>query len=91
MIIRSQDGKITTDELKFEIIHKESWTPDIWDIKDFCGRLFGTYSTEEKAIKVLDMMCNFANKKYREEVMPEYCGVIGGIIFCMPSDEEVDA
>ena len=51
--------------------------------------LIGTYSTEEKAIKVLDMICAFATDKYYEKVVTEQCGCIGGVVFDMPQDSEV--
>lgn len=90
MIIRSQDKK---NIVNFNSI-------DTIDVRDKQVRYFanggvetmgllGTYSTEEKAIKVLDMICAFATDKYYEKVVTEQCGCIGGVVFDMPQDSEV--
>lgn len=50
----------------------------------------GEYSTEEKAIKVLDMICKFANCKHFERVVPDKCESIDGVVFQMPQDSEVE-
>lgn len=87
MIIRSQDKKsilnffnITdlsvnnTKESKYEII---ACFP--YSIMDDCGyNKIGTYSTEEKAINVLDM------------IQQEFCDYGENGAFNMPSDEEVE-
>ena len=57
MIIRSQDKKSTTTDLNLEI-HHESWDSKEWEIGNNAIGVIGTYSTEEKAIKVLDMITN---------------------------------
>lgn len=54
-----------------------------------CVGFLGIYSTEEKAIKVLDMICNFADEKHYEKIVTEKCGCIGGVVFNMPQDSEV--
>ena len=90
MIIRSQDKKIIVNFNSIDTI----------DVRDKQVRYFanggvetmgllGTYSTEEKAIKVLDMICAFATDKYYEKVVTEQCGCIGGVVFDMPQDSEV--
>lgn len=90
MIIRSQNKKAIRN---FNLISDLVISKDEkggWEIiacypyfaQSDCGfAVIGTYSTEEKAIKVLDMICNFADEK---------CGCIGGVVFDMPSDEEVE-
>lgn len=83
MIIRSQDKKRTTTDLN---LHIKKWNPEKKeriDIFNEKGCLLGTYSTEEKAIKVLDMICK-AYENYRGGNVYEYS------IFNMPSDEEVE-
>lgn len=63
MIIRSQDKKFLTDDLKFEIVTNKYY-PETDDgeveveskIYNSTGLCFGTYSTEEKTVKVLDMI-----------------------------------
>ena len=49
----------------------------------------GNYSSEEKAVKVLDMICGFANSKHYEKVAPEQCGYFDGVVFQKPQDTEV--
>lgn len=63
MIIRSQDKKYITTDMNLEIVTNK-YFPEVGDedatieskIHNSAGLLFGTYSTEEKAIKVLDMI-----------------------------------
>ena len=89
MIIRSQDKKrianINTCNL-IEIVGTQGKSKNI----TVDGMVIGEYSTEEKAIKVLDMICNFDDEKHYEKVVTEKCGCIGGVVFDMPSDEEVE-
>ena len=90
MIIRSQDKKAIVNLNMIDTIEERDN-----QIRYFSGGgmetlgLLGQYSTEEKAIKVLDMICNFANEKYYEKVVTEQCGCIGGVVFEMPQDSEV--
>lgn len=71
---------------------------DKWEIMAFCPRLtdaaaclaVAAYSTEEKAVKALDMFCVFAGDKHIESICPERCGYIDGIVFDMPQDSELD-
>ena len=98
MIIRSQNKKaIRNFNLISDLVISKDSKGD-WEIiacypyfaQSDCGfAVIGTYSTEEKAIKVLDMICNFANEKYYEKVVTEQCGCIGGVVFEMPQDSEV--
>lgn len=54
-------------------------------INNDCGySTLATYSTEEKALKVLEAFCNFAISKHYE------CGLIEGIVFQMPQDDEIN-
>lgn len=87
MIIRSQDKRKIiplNQPVYIETVANE------WAIST--ERYFlGTYSTEEKAIKVLDMIQN----KYFEHMTLEQNGTIMGIlekpkVFQMPSDEDVE-
>ena len=50
----------------------------------------GIYSSRAKAIKVLDMVCAFADGHHYEQVKPFECGYIGGEVFQMPQDSEVE-
>lgn len=79
MIIRSQD-KRTIIPLN-QPIYVEM-VIDKWKVSTESFFL-GEYSTKEKAIKVLDMICK-AYENYRGGNVYEYS------IFNMPSDEEVE-
>ena len=72
MIIRSQNKKNITTDLNlrvFNLIETEEYNI----ISNAVG-FIGTYSTEEKAIKVLDMICDAWDKR---------------IVVQMPQDSEV--
>ena len=91
MIIRSQDKKAITDDLKL-YIRENDFTRDKvkWEIRNAEQDLLATYSTEEKAIKVLDMIQN----KYFEHMTVENNGAIVNVlerpkVFKMPQDSEV--
>ena len=84
MIIRSQDKKKIFNLEQIRKIDCETNSVRADDVS-----VMGTYSTEEKAIKVLDMICNFANEKHYEKIVTEQCGCIGGVVFDMPQDSEV--
>jgi hypothetical protein len=68
MFIRSQDRKILTEIHDLEIDSANQ----IWG----SGSLIGEYSTEEKALKVLDRI---------EELIENQCG----LTFYMPVNEDV--
>lgn len=68
MWIRSQDRKILTEIHNLDIDDINQ----IWD----GSSLLGKYSTEEKALKVLDRI---------EELIENQCG----LTFYMPADEDV--
>ena len=98
MIIRSQDKESiinfdAVDTLRLSrisevgVIQEEYQTSILYDANDTFGVL-GTYSTEEKAIKVLDMIQN----KYlncNRESMAGCFGFVKNTVFQMPKDEEV--
>lgn len=87
MLIRSQDKKSITTDLNLEIFENE--TKNEYVIGNITRGGLGTYSTEEKAIKVLDMIQRFySNFKFCEiwgSDMTEFYNAI----FEMPQDEEV--
>ena len=57
MIIRSQNKKAITDDLKLYIRENDFTRGKVkWEIRNAEQDLLATYSTEEKAIKVLDMI-----------------------------------
>ena len=81
MLIRSQDNKKLVNLRNVECIsiRTDDETTDIW-----CGGyLVGEYSTEEKAIKVLDMF----ERRYLDFCY-NYHSKSG--VFQMPADEEVE-
>ena len=56
-----------------------------------CGfSTIGEYSTMEKAIKVLDDICSFANGLHFEKIATDKCGRLDGVVFQMPQDDEVN-
>lgn len=73
MIIRSQDKKSITTDLNLTI-YEDDWTHK-YEISNSVGVDLGEYSTEEKAIKVLDMICEKA--------------FVQANVFQMPQDSEV--
>ncbi len=85
MLIRRQDKKFLTDDLKFEIVTNKYY-PETDDgevieeskIYNSTGLCFGTYSAEEKALKVLDMI----QGEYRTQLTKNK-------VFQMPQDSEV--
>lgn len=88
MIIRSQSKKVIIPLNQPVYIEK---TSDRWGVST--ERFFlGTYSTEEKAIKVLDMIQEayikdcalYIDRESNAKVIPQNRG------FQMPSDEEVE-
>lgn len=89
MLIRSQDKKRIATDLNLEILH-ESWDSNEWKIVNNAVGVIGTYSTEEKAIKVLDMIEKAYCKSF-EEQKDNYQGHRYDLVFQMPQDEEVEA
>ena len=84
MIIRSQDKKKLFNLEQIRKIDCETNSVMADDVS-----VMGIYSTEEKAIKVLDMIC--AEYQYAEEC--KHTGVGSAppeFVFQMPSDKEVE-
>ena len=104
MIIRSQDKKYTTTDMNLEIVTKEYFT-EFGDgdktveskIYNSVGLLLGTYSTEEKAIKVLDMIQQEYCKHFygqggqmaTADIYIQPFAFIPPKVFQMPQDSEV--
>lgn len=97
MIIRSQDKESiinfdSVDTLRLSrisergVIQEEYRTSILYDANDTFGVL-GTYSTEEKAIKVLDMIQSAYNSI--ETMKIDKCAWRDNHYFQMPQDEEV--
>ena len=89
MLIRTQSKRslIELKELKIEIIM--DYDTDKYIIKallDKYPKCLGEYSTEEKAIKVLDMI----EEKYLDANYYNYGCYIKNMLFKMPQDEEVN-
>lgn len=89
MIIRSQDKKgfVNLENIDTVCMNDEG---GIYAFNGKSKAFIGTYSTEEKAIKVLDMICN----KYFEHMAVENNGATFRIlerpkVFQMPQDSEV--
>lgn len=91
MIIRSQDKKAITDDLKLYIRENDFTRGKVkWEIRNAEQDLLATYSTEAKAIKVLDMIC----EKYKEPIVrANYTDneslIYANSVFQMPQDSEV--
>lgn len=91
MIIRSQDKKRITSDLNLYIYE--------WDLEKYGARYdirtsthnpIGTYSTEEKAIMVLDMICDSYQYMKECECARKALGVHAPeFVFQMPQDSEV--
>ena len=90
MIIRSQGKKtIINFGNVLEVICNKANEIIVRRSVDDCQEVIGEYSTEEKAVKVLDMICEFANGIHFEKVATERCGTLDGVVFDMPEDCEV--
>ena len=85
MIIRSQDKTRITSDLNLSIYAEDF---DCFPIENHRGMEMGVYSTEEKSIKVLDMIC----EHYQNCEMCK-CGLRQvaetEFVFQMPQDSEV--
>lgn len=80
--IRSQNGKTLTNVGEIYIGRSSK----SWDIRTGRGFNLGCYSTEEKALKVLDMICE---KIKIAEFNVEPIFYVVNQIFQMPQDNEV--
>ena len=85
MIIRSQDKKSITTDLNINIYADDEEKG--FELINKSLTYLGTYSTEEKAIKVLDMICNFYAEHLEELKCDEPPFVRA--FFTMPQDSEV--
>lgn len=89
MIIRSQNKKsIVNLDNTFEISAHDKKVVVIGSYS--AVGLLGIYSTEEKAIKVLDMICEEYKKYTSAKSMSTYFAFIPPKVFQMLSDEEVE-
>ena len=84
MLIRSQDKKtlVNLDNTNAICIYEcdTGFTVDAWGVS--IDHEIGEYSTEEKAIKVLDMICDSCrNTAFIDEQ---------AVVFQMPQDEDVE-
>lgn len=88
MIIRSQDKKRIAN---FSVCNLIAIVGTQEKSKNITvdGMVIGTYSTEEKAIKVLDDICTFSNGIHFEKIATDQCGRLDGVVFQMPQDSEV--
>lgn len=82
MIIRSQDKRRITSDLNLYIYEWDSEKYGVrYDIRTSTHNPIGTYSTEEKAVKVLDMIEDACrNMAFIDEQ---------AVVFRMPQDSEV--
>jgi hypothetical protein len=76
MIIRSQDKRNITTDLNLQI-YTDDWS-DMFGIVNSKGVELGLYSSEEQAIKVLDLVQNEFQSELRKHR-----------VFQMPQDSEV--
>lgn len=84
LFIRSQDKMKLVKANKINILTRHQWAYDVYS-DNF---IMGTYSTEENALKVLDMI--------QEAIVPKLIIDVDGrvekvekMVFQMPQDEEV--
>ena len=95
MIIRSQDKKLLIPLDKFTIgTTKDNYVCATSNLcvstAEIKAGVLGKYSTEEKAVKVLDMIC----EKYKEPIVRanytnEESLIYANSVFQMPQDSEV--
>lgn len=104
MIIRSQNKHRITTDLDIWMEHREIGTKKEYWICNKTMIVLGRYSTADKAIKVLDMICNAYERHslfsitYQDGMVSklERCNGLNETrdlispIFQMPSDEEVE-
>ena len=88
MIIRSQDKRNLTTDINLKI-HVNTNEGSIFRIYNQTVGVIGVYTTEEKAIKVLNSICD--EYQYCEKCK---CNGTGGrqpeFVFQMPQDNEID-
>ena len=96
MIIRSQDKKSITTDLNINIYEDDNGSG--FEMINKSMTSLGTYSTEEKAIKVLDMITEEYGKHFygqggqmaTADIYIQPFAFIPPKVFQMPSDEEVE-
>lgn len=93
MLIRSQDKRHLVKLKSIRIEENTTYTEEgknfVWNIYDTYENKLGSYSTEEKAILVLDMIEEeYHRPTYVANLGGEY-GVYGRDVFHMPEDIEV--
>ena len=87
MLIRSQDKKSFTTNLDLLVMEIEKRH----EIVDGKRNTVAIYSTEEKAIKVLDMIQEkFQEPIYQNEISCNEMAIYKNVVFQMPKDEEVE-
>ena len=74
MLVRSQDKKIVTENINFEI-YPSDYKEEVYEITNSTVGLMGEYTSEEQALAVLDEICMF--------YLQDFDGV-----YQMPEDEE---
>lgn len=87
MLIRSQDKKSFTTNLDLSVME----IAKRHEIVDGKRNTVAIYSTEEKAIKVLDMIQEkFQEPIYQNEISCNEMAIYKNVVFQMPKDEEVE-
>lgn len=84
MLIRSQDKKCITSDLSIRYLENEY--TNMFDVYNDTYVL-GEYSTEGKAFKVLDLICDFYTE-HLEEITNDKEPFVRSV-FYMPQDDEV--
>ena len=85
MLIRSQDG------MKIKHLNSCIEIYLIGSSVNIDGSTFGEYSTQEKAIKVLDMICaEYQVSIYRNVIDENEVAIYENTLFKMPQDSEVN-
>lgn len=84
MLIRSQD------RMKIKQLNSCIEIYLIGSSVNIDGSTFGEYSTQEKAIKVLDMLCELYQEPfYANDISESEVAIYENIVFHMPQDDDV--
>lgn len=95
MLIRSQDKRKIIPLEKFAIrITKDNYicaTSNMYaSPMEVSAGVLGGYSTEEKAIKVLDMLCELYQEPfYANDISESEVAIYENIVFHMPQDDDI--
>ena len=91
IIIRSQDKKRIVSFVGMTMgVVGDSQPYSIFVYNNNNGSvLLGKYSTEEKAMKVMERICNHVDNMFYSTVVPNQCGMLTPPVFEMPGDNEV--